>query len=493
MEKIKSIYNNFASWCKNASSHFLTQMKGFLTHIKESILNVRNIKISSFSRKQRFISGFLVICLLVVLSNDFVALSQNMVERPCKVIKVDGVEAIKVPVESQFDVLDELNNLYRANENRDVNITSKIEVADGTGFGYEVSDQDEIISIIADKDIVNYEVLAVDLRLDDEHVAYVNSIEDVSEILDDVKKPYEGEQYSLVDFKEEVTFDETFVPKDEILTNDAVENILKGNKEETVLHTVTEGDTMWDLSIKNEITVDDLLYNNNLTEQSLLQLGDELVIKTAVPMISVRSYERVVYEAEEPFSTTEVKNDEEFVDYRKVVTDGVNGKKNVTADVVYTNGEETDRLIIEEVITVEPVTQVIEVGTQNTPPKKSIGTFIMPASGRISDRFGTRGGKHKGIDIANASGTPIVASDGGRVEFSGWQSGYGNLVIIDHQNGYKTYYGHNSANLVTVGQMVAQGELIAKMGTTGRSTGNHSHFEVRVNGTPQNPFDYVQY
>lgn len=470
-------------------STFFTRFKQMM---ENAVKNIKKFKISNYSAKQRYLAGFLVICFMVTLSNDFTALSQNMVERPCKVIVVDGAEIVKVPLDFSADLDTEMNTYFRNIENRDIKITSTVEVNDATGYGYEIGNIEEVLDEISDD--VNYEVLAVDFRLDDEHIAYVNSIEELTKVLDNVKEPYLDPKFSLVDFKEEVAFDEFFVSKSKIASSDELLDILHSNKADTISHTIVEGDTMWDLSIKNEITVEDLLYNNpNLSENTLLQIGDEIIISTAVPMISVRSYERVVYDDVAPFSTDKVNNDNEFVTYKKVVTEGVNGTKTVTADIVRTNGVESDRLIVDEVIKVAPVNQVIEVGTMNTPPKKAIGTFIMPAPGRISDRFGTRGGRHKGIDIANASGTNIVASDGGRVEYSGWQSGYGNVVIIDHQNGYKTYYGHNSKNLVSVGQMVAQGELIAKMGSTGRSTGNHSHFEVRVSGTPKNPFNYVKY
>ncbi|MCW3490459.1 M23 family metallopeptidase [Dethiobacter alkaliphilus] len=97
---------------------------------------------------------------------------------------------------------------------------------------------------------------------------------------------------------------------------------------------------------------------------------------------------------------------------------------------------------------------------------------------------------HNGVDIADSRGTPIRASDGGVVRTSSYRGGYGNLVIIDHGNGYSTYYAHNSSLQVSVGEKVKQGQTIALMGSTGNSTGNHVHFEIRKNGNPQNPLDY---
>ncbi len=127
--------------------------------------------------------------------------------------------------------------------------------------------------------------------------------------------------------------------------------------------------------------------------------------------------------------------------------------------------------------------------------KRGTGIFGWPASGRITDRFGFRtlsGRWHGGLDIANMKGTPVYAADSGFVIFAGWSNqGYGNLIIIDHLNGYKTYYGHLEVMYVSVGQSVAKGSLIAAMGSTGRSTGPHLHFEVRYKGVRKNPELYL--
>src|SRR5699024_5394925 len=107
-------------------------------------------------------------------------------------------------------------------------------------------------------------------------------------------------------------------------------------------------------------------------------------------------------------------------------------------------------------------------------------------------RESIRSHTHKGIDIGAAGGTTIVATAGGTVTYAGWNSGgYGNLVKIDHGNGVETYYGHCSKVYVKKGQQVEAGEKIAAVGSTGRSTGNHLHFEIRLNGAQVNPQKYV--
>ena len=114
-------------------------------------------------------------------------------------------------------------------------------------------------------------------------------------------------------------------------------------------------------------------------------------------------------------------------------------------------------------------------------------------SPRISSRFGTRWGRqHAGIDFSTPVGSNIYASASGTVTFAGWHSGgYGYLVIVSHGNGVQTYYAHNSSLLCSVGQTVSAGEVLAKSGNTGRSTGPHCHFEIRVNGVAYNPELYL--
>jgi murein DD-endopeptidase MepM/ murein hydrolase activator NlpD len=130
-----------------------------------------------------------------------------------------------------------------------------------------------------------------------------------------------------------------------------------------------------------------------------------------------------------------------------------------------------------------------------TDAKQGTGLFKWPTSGRITDRFGFRtyaGRWHTGLDISGYTGAPIYASDSGFVTFAGWtDQGYGKLVIIDHGNGFVTYYGHLSVCYVSAGQSVGQGTLIAAMGSTGKSTGPHLHFEIRNKGVQKNPELYL--
>lgn len=128
----------------------------------------------------------------------------------------------------------------------------------------------------------------------------------------------------------------------------------------------------------------------------------------------------------------------------------------------------------------------------------SVQGFIRPGYGVITDSYGPRinpvtfeEGFHNGVDFADPHGSNVYASKSGTVVHSGWISGYGYTIIIDHGSGVQTLYAHNSELLASVGQAVSQGEVVALVGSTGMSTGPHIHFEIRINGQPVNPLDYL--
>ena len=138
---------------------------------------------------------------------------------------------------------------------------------------------------------------------------------------------------------------------------------------------------------------------------------------------------------------------------------------------------------------------VAATGMNTSTTKVPLGiSLIRPVSGVVTSRFGARWGRgHKGTDIGASYGAPIVAAAGGTVSVSqyGYNGGYGNYVIINHGNGVQTLYAHCSSLAATVGEYVSQGEVIAYVGSTGNSTGNHLHLEIRVNGVAQDPQNYL--
>jgi murein DD-endopeptidase MepM/ murein hydrolase activator NlpD len=147
--------------------------------------------------------------------------------------------------------------------------------------------------------------------------------------------------------------------------------------------------------------------------------------------------------------------------------------------------------VMPEEVPTEPTQYLAQKLTPNAGTVSALGAFAWPVSGIISQGFKFY---HKAIDIAAPIGTPIVAADSGRITVAGWpdNSGYGNRVMIEHGNGYVTLYGHMSKIAVVAGQSVNRGDLIGYVGSTGRSTGPHTHFEIRAGGSLQNPLNFLK-
>jgi murein DD-endopeptidase MepM/ murein hydrolase activator NlpD len=125
-------------------------------------------------------------------------------------------------------------------------------------------------------------------------------------------------------------------------------------------------------------------------------------------------------------------------------------------------------------------------------PVPGIETFIWPVNGTINSGYGPRGlSFHDGIDIAAPEGTPIRAIEDGEVIYSDQLRGYGNMVILRHADGIVSVYAHNESNLVREGQSVVRGEVVARVGSTGRVSGPHLHFEIRKNNVAQDPLRYL--
>ena len=238
---------------------------------------------------------------------------------------------------------------------------------------------------------------------------------------------------------------------------------------------------------------------SQLAPVSLLRTSDELATaltfprREGKPLLSVQVIE---YDSEMrvvPYETEHIDDPTLWLGETSLITEGVDGKASVMVKRTLIDGYPPETEDTGSILVTAPVTEVIAAGTRT---RDATGSFIRPYHGKISSRYGTRKlfGRyemHYGVDFSGPRGDPISASDGGVVVFAGTKPGYGLCVIIDHENGYKTVYGHCSKLHVKVGQTVGQGEHIANIGSTGRSTGNHVHFEIQVNGVAKNPMNYL--
>ncbi len=246
---------------------------------------------------------------------------------------------------------------------------------------------------------------------------------------------------------------------------------------EIIEYQVAGGDTLSGIAQKYGISVDTIRWANDLSDKATIKPGQIIKIppvqgvihkvKKGDTVYTIAKYYKTEAQGivDYPFNT--FTNDETFalaVGQTLVVPDGVMPK----AEQIY-----------------------IARQTPNAGTVVASGIFVWPTSGTISQRYSWY---HPAIDIANKTGTPILAADAGKVIIAGWPDniGYGNRVLIDHGNGYTTLYGHMSKVLVDVGQTVQRGAIIGLMGSTGRSTGPHCHFEIRLFGKTQEPLTYLK-
>ncbi|HHU48736.1 MAG: peptidoglycan DD-metalloendopeptidase family protein [Caldicoprobacterales bacterium] len=336
-------------------------------------------------------------------------------------------------------------------------------------------------------------VNAYTIYADGKIIGTLKSKEDARQVLDNIKALYTEDIARLEDvtFQEEVEILPTPVSFHEIQDTQIIEAEIMEGQETLEEYTIKEGDTFWSISKAFNIDYDELTQMNAGIDPDKLQLGQKIRLSYPKNLLNVVTTEVIVYEKPIAYKTETQKDSSMYTNQSKVIQEGKEGVRQIEAHVIKVNGVEQEREIVSEKVIKEPVNKIVVKGTK-TPVTRGSGRLKWPTKGRITSRFGRRWGRlHKGLDIANSKGTPIYAADSGKVIFSGWQGGYGNLVKIDHGGGMVTFYAHMSKRAVSKGSSVSKGQLIGYIGSTGNSTGPHLHFEVRINDSPRNPLKYL--
>lgn len=239
---------------------------------------------------------------------------------------------------------------------------------------------------------------------------------------------------------------------------------------------VQSGDTVTSIANKFGVSTNTIKWQNNLT-------SDKVKVGQTLKILPVTGIAHTVVKGDTVYSIAK-KYDSEA---QAIVDFPFNTFSN----------DETFELAIGQTIIVPdgvmPSVQTTARARQMTPNAGAVtasGLFVWPTQGVITQRFSWY---HPGIDIANPSGPLCMAADSGRVIYAGWDTtGYGNMVLVDHGNGYKTRYGHLSQIMVVSGQTIGRGQAVGKMGSTGHSTGTHLHFEIYLNGVRVNPLSYLK-
>lgn len=336
------------------------------------------------------------------------------------------------------------------------------------------------------------------LYIDDELVGSTQYAGALDELLEQIKQMYVSADTLTVDFVENVRIAEGYVPTESVMNLGTIAELLNSTKAGEVTYTVVKGDTWGQIANNNGMTAAELEALNPGYDINRIHIGDALTLSNAVPYLTVKVTERQNYIEDINYDVNYVNDSSMYQGDERVISRGTYGSADIVADVTYVNGEEQERTVISSVTLTDPVAETRARGTKVRPTWYPTGSFRWPCSGRITSYFGYRNtgirgatSNHKGIDIACARGTPIYAADGGRVIFSGYKGAMGYVVIIDHNNGYVTYYEHNGSLLVSAGQTVYKGQQIAKAGRSGVASGVHCHFGIQRNGSYVNPLNYL--
>lgn len=222
--------------------------------------------------------------------------------------------------------------------------------------------------------------------------------------------------------------------------------------------------------------------------------------------VQIKTKKTVTYEAKISYKTEKKYNNEKTTDYSKVLQEGKNGLKKVTDEVTYVNGEKSETKTLSSTVITEAVNKIVEYGNKrdyvyykgytlaSSIYHADLAQMHFPvdfASNVYITSFWGDGRGHKGLDISASKGKNVYAALDGTVTYSGTNGGYGKLVVIKHDDKTSTAYAHNSALNVKVGDKVTKGQVIAKVGSTGNSTGPHVHFEVRINGNRVDAAPYL--
>jgi len=271
-----------------------------------------------------------------------------------------------------------------------------------------------------------------------------------------------------------------------IFTNEQAQAVVTPiARNETEIYTVQVGDTISAIAHRFGVTINTVLWENNLTATSLIKPGAQLTILPNSGVSHTIARGQTLSEiaklygvsSDDILKANNISNPDELHVGEKIIIPG------------------GTRLAVAPIATaIRQIASSIENIVKSRQPSAFVpagGRMVWPTVGHTITQYFSWA--HTGVDIANHIGTPIYAADSGVVVTVGYnRGGYGNQIIIDHGNGKKTRYGHLSAFDVTIGEHVTKGQYIAAMGSTGHSTGPHLHFEVIINGQVYNPLNYIR-
>ena len=359
--------------------------------------------------------------------------------------------------------------------------------------------------------------IAYEIKFDDKSVGYVSNTEQFNKIKKSIEKN------SVGSVTEDVEVTPTIVPKAELDTvsqasKSLTENLKDSNNivsvygiyADDICIAASESKKMlfnaieaYKSKAQAKKDADIIILNKDVTVKECLSLTKKLTTLEETEKIIEQNvgYKYGFYKTyTQPikFKTIEKTDSNLYKGITVVESEGIKGERELTSVVLYNFGKKQSKQVVKTVVTKKAVNKVVIKGTKARPKVELKGGKYLWPLGRdvscyVSSPFGHRGGRmHEGIDIIANYGEKVIAADDGIVIRASWFDAYGNCVDIKHKNGTVTRYAHCSSLDVQVGQPVVMGQVIARVGSTGRSTANHVHFEVMPDGyTPTNPYNYV--
>ncbi len=363
-------------------------------------------------------------------------------------------------------------------------------------FTRKKSDSENIMSKDALSDAL-YEaeldryVSACGLFVDGEYLTSGKDGQTVNTLIEKVEQAVDSGSAKLMS---ELSAKNVYVPHNEIYSGDEIIS--------TLILNLKYDNSALDSELGNDILFsyaqdDDISYAPNMNGQTNeIAKSDSENTETDFKGIA-KSYE--TSESEIPFKTVYIESDEVLIGTYKLQTEGESGTVQTLYELISVNGSVITKTEVSTTVTKEAVDKVVLKGTKPKATGVTTGVFANPMSGEdfvYTDMYGNRilNGSHDfhmGVDFSADAGTPIHAADGGKVTVAGWNGSYGLCVIVKHSNGYETLYAHMSKVSVSVGDAVEKGDVLGKVGQTGKAYGEHLHFEIMIGKQRFNPMDFI--